>query len=108
MVSPMVQDSRAVSLRAPVDSRNRAWPCGISRRGATGADDDPSSLVGHRVFAHLRTRNHYRNDADYRGDRASVYLYDEALRAIKSRTGDSVRNAERGFRIFLVLPNRIR
>src|SRR5258708_31621261 len=108
MAPPMAQNSRPISLRASAQSRNRPRPYGLSRRSLVAPDDDPSSLVGHRIFADLRTRNDCRNDVDYRGNRASLRVYDEALRAIKSRIGDRLRNAECRVWIFLVLSDWIR
>src|SRR5882762_1854867 len=104
----MVEDAWPLSHRAAVDGGNRAWPCGVGRGGLAGPYNDPSSFVGHRIFAYLWAWNHCRNDADYNGDRASIYLYTAPLCAIESGTRDGFGNAESELRIILVLPDWFR
>ena len=72
MDSAVVEKIGPVSHFAAAHGGNRARPGGFGRGGVAGPDDDPSSVVGHRISARFWTGNDCRDDADYGGDRASV------------------------------------
>src|SRR5271169_4766914 len=105
MDSAVVEIARSFSHPAAVDGGNRARSCGLSRRGFAGPDDDQSSVVGDWLCARFRAWDRCWNDADYRGDRASVYVFAETFFPVESGPRSGFRVLEPLLRPLRVLPH---